>query len=90
MHNILDSMKPKTRSFRPERLSEYLALQLANKLGDADLVWKYRFLFDHHGSPLIVEAFSNAQTHGLSGQELIRTFEEKLVALTPKEDDDAL
>lgn len=88
-HNILDSMRPNTRSFRPQTLREYLALQLANGLGDPDLVWKYRSLFDEHSLAEVAEALSDAQGRGLAGGELIRAFEAELSALTMNEDDDA-
>lgn len=89
MLNILDSMRPKTRSFRPQTLGEYLALQLARRLGDSDLVWKYRSLFDQHPLTDVAEAFSNAQSRRLAGGPLIQAFDEELSALTTNEDDDA-
>lgn len=86
--NILDSMRPKTRSFRPQTLGEYLALQLTKRLGDSDLVWKYRTLFDQYSLAEVSEAFSRARGRGLAGGKLIRAFEEELLALTAKDDDD--
>lgn len=87
MNGILDTVMARSQAFRPESVLEYTALQLAKKLGDPGRFWKYLSLFDHHSTHLIAEAFINAQGRGLAGKELITAFEEKLTALTTKDDE---
>lgn len=89
MTHILDSFQANPKAFRPETISEYLALQLARKLFDADLVWRYRSLFDRHPLPLILQALSTVQSRRFAGRALIQAFEQELSALTNQDDDDA-
>ena len=87
MNGILDSVIASSQAFRPQSVVEYIALQLAKKLGDPGRLWKYVSLFDHHPTHLIAEAFISAQASGLAGKELITAFEEQLASLTPKDDE---
>ena len=90
MNGILDSVLAKSKSFRPQSLTEYTALQLAKKLGNTGSLSQYVSLFDHHDPSLIREAFINVQSRDLAGEELRTAFDEELAALTTKEDHDAL
>ena len=88
MNGILDSVIASSQAFRPQSVVEYIALQLAKKLGDTDQLWNYLSLFERHSLQVILEAFASAQESRLTGKELITVFEESLVALTQKEQDD--
>lgn len=90
MNGILDSVLATSKSFRPQSVREYMALQLAKKLGDTDRLSRYLSLFEHNDVSVIVEAFINAQGRSLTKDELITSFDDDLAALTMKEDDDAL
>ena len=90
MNGILDSVSATSKSFRPQSVREYMALQLAKKLGDTDRLSRYLSLFEHNDVSVIVEAFINAQGRSLTKDELITSFDDDLAALTMKEDDDAL
>ena len=71
------------RAFLPESVTEYTALQLAKKLGDADRVLQYVSLFDRYALQTIIEAFTNSQAH--PGDNAAAAFEEELRELTGKE-----
>jgi len=88
MNGILDSIMAKPRAFVPESVTEYTALQLARKLGDADRVWNYVSLLDREQLPTILEALSTAQAAGFREKELITAFEDSLAALTRKKNDE--
>ena len=90
MNGILDSMVSKTQAFSPESLEQYMALQLAKKLGDTDRLWKYVSLFDRHPPSLIVRAFTNARADGLAERALIVAFENELAAVVTRECNNAL
>lgn len=87
MSGILDSMMTKPQVFSPQSVPEYMALQLAKKLGDTDRLSKYGSLFDRLALPVIVEAFINAKDHFNETESLDMTFEKELAALTMKDDD---
>ena len=82
MNSILDSMM-NHRAFLPENVTEYTALQLAKKLGDADRVLQYTSLFYRHALQTIIEAFTNSQAH--PRDNAAAAFEEELRRLTGKE-----
>jgi hypothetical protein len=90
MTGILDSMMAKPQGFSPQSVSEYEALQLARKLGDLDGIRRYVSLFEQHVSSEIIEAFLAAKDTGNQGNELVRAFDAYLVALTRKDEDDAI
>jgi len=85
MRGILDSISAKAKSFHPESVSEYSALQLAKKLDDTESLWKYLALLNQHAPSVIVEAFIRAQGRGLTEKELISAFDEELARLATKE-----
>lgn len=89
MNGILDSVLAKAQAFRPQNVTEYIALQLAKKLSDTERLWKYLSLFDHSEISLILESFIYAQGLGLTGDELITVFDSALAALTTKDNNDA-
>lgn len=76
-------MMMKHHAFLPESVTEYTALQLAKKLGDADRVLQYISLFDRHALHTIIEAFTNSQAR--PGNNVATAFEEELRRLTGKE-----
>jgi hypothetical protein len=82
MISILDSMMREPRAFLPQNVSEYVALQLAKKLDDADRVSSYVALVDRHSLSIIVEAFVNSQAR--QGENRATAFNEELQALTAK------
>ena len=87
MSGILDSMMTRPQAFFPESVVEYMALQLAKKLGDTDRLSKYLFLFDRHAPSVIEEAFTNTTARLPAQEDLAMAFEEELAALTAKDGD---
>ena len=68
-------------SFSPRSVDEYALLQLVRRLGDGDLIWKYRRLLQHRPMDLIIKAFSFAQSGGLTGSDLVASFDQQLEKL---------
>lgn len=90
MTSILDSMMTKPRSFSPQSVSEYIALQLARKLGDPEKAAVYVSLLDRYSMPVILASLESAQAGGFSGDKLVEMFERSLSELTDNEDEDEL
>ena len=90
MSGILDSMMTKPQAFSPQSVSEYMALQLAKKLGDTDQLSKYLLLVERHALSIIEEAFTNTTAPRPEQENLARVFDEELAALIAKGDSDEL
>jgi len=90
MTSILDSMMTKPRSFSPQNVSEYIALQLARKLGDPESAPIYVSLLDRYSMPVILAALERAEAGGLSAGKVVEMFERSLSELTDHEDGDEL
>lgn len=88
MTGILDSMMARPRSFVPESVAEYIALQLAKKLNDTERISTYLSLVDRYSMQVILEALAGAKATDLSGTELIVAFERSLSELTSHDDED--
>ena len=83
-------MMTKPRSFSPQSVSEYIALQLARKLGDPENAAAYVSLLDRYSMPVILTALESAQAGGFTGPNLVEVFERSLSELTDNEDEDEL
>jgi hypothetical protein len=89
MSNILESMMAKRRVFRPENVTEYIALQLARKLEDADNILKYVGLMYRYSLPVIAQAYSKALSPK-DGESPAAAFANALRILEGRESNDEL
>lgn len=80
-------MMTKPRSFSPQSVSEYIALQLARKLGDPENAAVYISLLDRYSMPVILAALESAEAAGFSPGKLVEMFERSLSELTDHEDE---
>ena len=76
------------QAFFPQSVAEYMALQLAKKLGDTDRLSEYLSLFERHSLALIEESFTKATAR--LQEDLVMAFEEELAALIVKGRNDEL
>jgi len=60
MSNILDTMG-KPRQFVPATTDEFLALQLAKRLGDESSIHRYLHYVEHHPIPHLLRQFYRAK-----------------------------
>jgi hypothetical protein len=90
MTSILDSMMTKPRSFSPQNVSEYIALQLARKLGDPENAAIYVTLLDRYSMPVILAALESAAAADFSAGKIVEMFERSLSELTDSEDGNEL
>jgi hypothetical protein len=77
MSNILSTVASQSAHFIPSNPTEYLALQVARKLGDIGAFRQYLVLFEHYPEDLLLRVFrrcSDGET--LSGEQYMRTFRE--------------
>lgn len=61
MSDILGRFAQSESHFRPQTVSEFIALQLARKLDDTSRVRHYVGLMERHAQPFISRAFANAR-----------------------------
>lgn len=80
----------KPRSFFPQSVSEYIALQLARNLGDPENAAIYVSLLDRYSMPVILAALESAAAAGFSAGKVVEMFERSLSELTAHEDEDEL
>lgn len=57
MTNILDTVAESQEPVTPKSPREYLALQIARRLGDLAVRRQYMVLFEHYPEDLLVQAF---------------------------------
>lgn len=65
MTDILNAVAEYYGQFKPSKPSEYLALQLARKLGDGPAFRHYVTLFEHHPEDVIMEAYQQCAAAGV-------------------------
>ena len=82
MSDILDRVANGGNHFRPQTVSEFLALQLARKLGDTPQIRHYLTIVGQYSEPMICEAFANAR--GGPNESLSASFEIALLHITQK------
>jgi hypothetical protein len=77
MKNILSRVAKQSQQFTPASPTEYLALQVARKLGDITAFRQYLVLFEHYPEDLLLTAFRRcSESETLSGEQYMRTFRE--------------
>jgi hypothetical protein len=75
MTNILSAVSEYYGRFSPSKPSEYLALQVARKLGDESSFRHYLVLFEHYPESLILKAYQQCAREGRStGEHFMTTF----------------
>jgi hypothetical protein len=57
MTNILDTVAERQKAGTPSSPREYLALQIARRLGDLAERRQYMVLFEHYPEELLIQAF---------------------------------
>jgi len=57
MTNILDTVAESQEPVTPRSPREYLALQIARRLGDLSVRRQYMVLFEHYPEELLIQAF---------------------------------
>jgi hypothetical protein len=77
MSNILSTVASQSAHFIPSNPTEYLALQVARKLGDIGAFRQYLVLFEHYPEDLLLRVFRRcSDSETLSGEQYMRTFRE--------------
>jgi hypothetical protein len=77
MSNILSRIAEQATHFVPTNPTEYLALQVARKLGDGVSFRQYLVLFEHYPEDLLLTIFRRcSESETLTGEHYIRTFRE--------------
>lgn len=77
MNNILNRVVRQDSHFIPSNPREYLALQVARKLGDVVAFRQYLVLFEHYPEELLLRVFKQCvEKANLSGEHYMRTFRE--------------
>jgi hypothetical protein len=77
MTNILNRVARYAGHFTPSSPQEYLALQVARKLGDISTFRQYLVLFEHYPEDLLLKSFRRCSESGtLSGEHYMRAFRE--------------
>lgn len=77
MSNILSRVANQSTHFIPENPAEYLALQVARKLGDLIAFRQYLVLFEHYPEDLLLRIFRRcSESETLTGEQYMRTLRE--------------
>jgi hypothetical protein len=77
MMNILNRIAKQSQHFTPSSPTEYLALQVARKLGDLSSFRQYLVLFEHYPEELLLSVFRRcSESETLSGEQYMRIFRE--------------
>jgi hypothetical protein len=77
MTNILNRVARYAGHFSPGSPQEYLALQVAKKLGDTPTFRNYLVLFEHYPEDLLLKIFKRCSENGtLTGEHYMRAFRE--------------
>jgi hypothetical protein len=77
MRNILSRVAKQSQHFTPTSPTEYLALQIARKLGDITAFRQYLVLFEHYPEDLLLTAFRRcSESETLTGEQYMHTFRE--------------
>ena len=77
MSDILETIASQAAHFIPANPTEYLALQVARKLGDLGAFRQYLVLFEHYPEDLLLRIFRRcSERETLSGEHYMRTFRE--------------
>lgn len=77
MSNILSRVANQAAHFIPTNPTEYLALQVARKLGDLIAFRQYLVLFEHYPEDLLLRIFRRcSESETLTGEHYRRTFRE--------------
>jgi len=75
MTNILNAVAEYHGHFSPSKPSEYVALQIARKLGDESAFRHYLVLSEHYPENLILKAYHQCAREGrLTGEHFMATF----------------
>lgn len=78
MTQILDRVADYFSHFIPSKITEYLALQVAHKLGDTAAFRHYLVLFEHYPEHLLLDIFRRCQSDGaLTGDHFMRLLREQ-------------
>jgi hypothetical protein len=74
MTEILDRVADYFGRFTPSKPSEYLALQVARKLGDLKAFRHYLVLFEHYPEELFLDIYRRCAREGmLTGEQFMKT-----------------
>ena len=77
MSNILSRVAKQSAHFIPTNPTEYLALQVARKLGDLAAFRQYLVLFEHYPEDLLLRVLRRcSESETLTGEQYMRTFRE--------------
>lgn len=77
MTNILDTVAKRQKTGTPSSPREYLALQIARRLGDLADRRQYMILFEHYPEELLIQAFRRCLKYeNLSATDFLRVFRE--------------
>jgi hypothetical protein len=77
MSNILSRVANQSAHFIPTNPTEYLALQVARKLGDLSAFRQYLVLFEHYPEDLLLKILRRcSESETLSGEHYMRIFRE--------------
>lgn len=77
MSDILSRIANQSAHFIPATPTEYLALQIARKLGDLSAFRQYLVLFEHYPEDLLLRSFRRcSESETLTGAHYMRTFRE--------------
>lgn len=77
MTDILNTVAQQISHFTPSSSNEYLALQIASKLGDRDKLRQYLVLFEHYPEELLLQIFRQcSESETLSGESFMQNFRE--------------
>ena len=75
MSDILSRIANQAAHFIPADPTEYLALQIARKLGDLGAFRQYLVLFEHYSEDLLLRAFRRcSESETLTGEHYMRAF----------------
>jgi hypothetical protein len=64
VNNILERVAAHGRHFTPSKPSEYLALQVARKLGEQIAFRHYLVLFEHYAEKLLLDIYRRCANEG--------------------------
>ena len=77
MTNILERVADYVGRFSPSKPSEYLALQIARKLGDQSVFRHYLVLFEHYPEELLLDIYRRCRKEGhLTGEHFMKVLRE--------------
>jgi hypothetical protein len=78
MSQILDRVAGSLGPFTPTSPTEYLAFQIAQKLGDIRVVRHYLVLFEHYPEELLVNIFHQCKNEqNMTGERFMQLLRER-------------